>query len=153
MMNSTKHYSVQEVVLKVGVVENKLVWQFYRKKMTNFFVLMERSAMPSRTKRVSLVQEVVRILSLPDVIRNNFLSEFSLRMKISGYSEQFRFEVISSGVACYEKQLARAAQGICPLYRPKGYNEEQRRKKNLTKKRSWMRPFSTVLFCPPTPYS
>ena len=114
--------------------------------------------MPSRTKRVSLVQEVVRILrntkeSLPDEIRNNFLSEFSLRMKISGYSEQFRFEVISSGVACYEKQLARAAQGICPLYRPKGYNEEQRRKKKLTKKRSWMRPFSTVIFCPPTPNS
>ena len=45
--------------LKVGVVENKLVWHFYRKKMANFFVLMERLAMASRTKRVSLLQEVV----------------------------------------------------------------------------------------------
>ena len=74
-------------------------------------------------------------------------------MKLSGYSEQFRYKVISSGVACYEKQLARAAQGICPLYRPKGFKEEERRRKKMTKKRSWMRPFSTVLFCPPTPNS
>ena len=70
---------------------------------------------------------------------------------MSGYSEQFRFEVISSGVACYEKQLARVAQGICLLYRPKGYKEEERRKKKFIKKTSWARPFSTVLFCSPTP--
>ena len=114
--------------------------------------------MPGRAKRVSLVQEVVRILrntkeDLPAEVKNNFLSEFSLRMKLSGYSEQFRYEVISSGVTCYEKQLARAAQGTCPLYRPKGYKEDERRRKKMIKKRSWMRPFSTVLFCPPTPNS
>ena len=91
--------------LKVGVVDNKLTWTFYRKKMANFFVLMERSAMPGRAKRVSLVQEVVRILrntkeDLPAEVKNNFLSEFSLRMKLSGYSEQFRYEVINRpGVA------------------------------------------------------
>ena len=61
--------------------------------------------MPGRAKRVSLVQEVVRILrntkeDLPAEVKNNFLSEFSLRMKLSGYSEQFRYEVINRpGVA------------------------------------------------------
>ena len=62
-------------------------------------------------------------------------------------------EVISSGVAGYEKQLARAAAGTCPLYRPKGYEKEERRKKNLIKKRSWYKPFSPVIFCPPSPGS
>ena len=61
--------------------------------------------MPGRAKRVSLVQEVARILRntkqyLPAEVRKSFLSEFSLRMKLSGYSEQLRYEVISSGVAC-----------------------------------------------------
>ena len=114
--------------------------------------------MSARQKRVSLTQEVIRILrntkqDLPDETKNNFLSEFSLRMKESGYSERFRLEVISSGVAGYEKQLARAEAGICPLYRPKGYNSEQKARKKLISKRSWYKPFSTVLFCPPSPYS
>ena len=65
---------------KVRLVEQKLNWHFYRKKMANFYVLMERSAMPSRTKRVSLVQEVVRILrnerkkkvGLSEKVKNDF---------------------------------------------------------------------------------
>ena len=144
--------------LEVCVVNNKISWQYYRKKVSNFLVLMERSAMSDRQKRVSLTQEVIRILrntkkELPDSVKNDLLSEFSLRMMMSGYSEKFRLEVISSGVAGYEKQLARAAAGTCPLYRPKGYEKEERRKKNLIKKRSWYKPFSTVLFCPPSPGS
>ena len=55
-------------------------------------------------------------------------------------------------MARYEKQLARASNGICPLYRPKGYKEEERRMKKQIKKRSWYKPFSTILFCPPSPY-
>ena len=142
----------------MGVVDGKLTWQFYRKEVANFLVLMERSAMSDRQKRVSLTQEVVRILrntkqDLPDSVKNGFLSEFSLRMKESGYSERFRLEVISSGVAGYEKQLARAAAGTCPLYRPKGYKAEERSRKKLISKKSWYKPFSTVLFCPPTPDS
>ena len=144
--------------LEVGVENNKLTWRFYRKKMANFLVLMERSAMSDRQKRVSLTQEVVRILrnterSLPEDVKNTLLSEFSLRMKMSGYSAKFRLEVITCGVACYEKQLAREEAGTCPLYRPKGYLEEERRRKRMLKKRSWYRPFTTVLFCPPSPGS
>ena len=80
--------------LEVGVVEGKLTWQFYRKEVANFLVLMERSAMYDRQKRVSLTQEVVRILrntkqDLPDSVKNDFLSELSLRMKESGYSARF----------------------------------------------------------------
>ena len=156
----SKHTSkmVPILDLQVGVNNNEITWQFYRKKMANFLVLTERSAMSDRQKRVSLTQEVVRILrntktTLPDDIKNGFLSEFSLRMKESGYSERFRLEVITSGVAGFEKQLARAADNICPLYRPKGYKAEERRRKKLISKRSWYKPFTTVLFCPPSPGS
>ena len=43
--------------------------------------------------------------------------------------------------------------GACPLYRPKGYLAEERRKKKEMEKMSWYRPYDTVLFCPPTPDS
>ena len=51
------------------------------------------------------------------------------------------------------KQLARATAGICPLYRPKGYKAEERRRKKVVSRRSWYKPFSTILFCPPSPNS
>merc|ERR1711895_235342 len=43
--------------------------------------------------------------------------------------------------------------GTCPLYRPKGYMVEEQNRKKQIKKRSWYKPFSTVLFCPPSPGS
>jgi hypothetical protein len=56
-------------------------------------------------------------------------------------------------VTAYERQVERAESGACPLYRPKGYMAEERRRKKETGKMSWYRPYDTVLFCPPTPGS
>ena len=56
-------------------------------------------------------------------------------------------------ISCGEKQLTRDDAGTCPLYRPKGYMEEERRKKKTLKRTSWYRPFTSVLFCPPCPGS
>ena len=74
--------------------------------------------MSDRQKRVSLTQEVIKILrntkkELPSSVKNNLLLEFSFRIKFSGLSEKFRLEVISSimgqsAVVWQEKQLARA---------------------------------------------
>ena len=95
--------------LEVWVENNEINFQFYRKPMANTLVLMERSAMSKRMKRVCLMQEVIRILrntkkELPDYIKTKFLSEFALRMKESGYSEKFRREIIEGGVKGYENQ-------------------------------------------------
>ena len=51
------------------------------------------------------------------------------------------------------KKLARASEGTCPSYQPKGYKEEERRKKKQIKKRSWYKFRLTILFCPPFPDS
>ena len=74
-------------------------------------------------------------------------------MKISGYSEKIRLEVIKRGVECYERQVERDRTGSCPLYRPKGYESELRRRKKARTKSSWYKPYDTILFCPPTPNS
>ena len=51
----------------------------------------------------------------------------------------------------YEKQLKRNDDGECSLHRPKGYRMEERVREKMIKKRSWYKPFDTVIFCPPTP--
>ena len=59
--------------------------------------------------------------------------------------------MIEEGVRAYEKQLERAERGEIPLYRPKGYEEEERIRKKMRSKSSWCKPFDTVVFIPPTP--
>ena len=144
--------------LKVGVQGDKIVYEHYRKPCASYSLIMANSAMPDHDKRVCLVQEIIRIMRntsklLPKEVTTTLLSEFSFRMKESGYTEYFRLEVISSGMAGFKKQLQRDADGVCPLYRPKGYKESERRKKKILSKTSWYRPYNTVMFCPPTPGS
>ena len=98
--------------------------------------------MPYKMKMVCLTQEVVRILrntsfNEKEEVRLYFLSEFSLRMQLSGYSAGFRQAVIKAGLITYEQQLERDRQGLCPLYRPKGYKESERRLQKEVKKVSW----------------
>ena len=88
-----------------------------------------------------------------EMTKTKFLSEFSLRMKDSEYSAEFRREVIECGVKGYEKQVKRDEDGICPMYRQKGYKADEREKEKRLKKMSWYKPFNPVLFCPPTPNS
>ena len=77
--------------------------------------------------------------------------EFSLRMKISGYTAEARLNILKSGIEAFERQVERDKDGIRPLYRPKGYKEEERRKKKARNKTSWYMPYDSVLFIPPTP--
>ena len=142
--------------LAVQMHENNIVYRYYRKEMVNFNVLMASSAMPFKMRRVSLAQEVVRILRntsrrLDTKEKLYFLSEFSLRLKVSGYPAQVRLNIIKSGMRAYEKQIERDEEGIRPLYRPKGYEEEERQKKKARTKMTWYKPSDTVLFVPPTP--
>jgi hypothetical protein len=85
-------------------------------------------------------------------VRSRALTELSLRMKDSGYLATFHYEVIAAAVVAYERQVERAEDWTCLLYRPKGYMAEER-KKNDVNKMCWYRPYDSVLLCPPTPGS
>ena len=74
-------------------------------------------------------------------------------MKDGGYSAQFRKGVLECGVKGYNKQVQRDKDGVCPLYRPKGYLSEERYRKKEIRKMASYKPFDPVLFCPPTPNS
>ena len=99
-------------------------------------VILNRSAMPKRVKRITCIQEVIRRLrntkrELNWAIKREILTEFSWSLYKSGYSEQFRLEVISSGISAYELQCTRADAGVVPLNRDRHWDLEGRRRKKL----------------------
>ena len=70
----------------------KILFEFYWKPMATRSLILARSAMPSRIKRAALTQEALRILrncssDIPWKRKAEFLSDFCVRMKISGYSD------------------------------------------------------------------
>ena len=144
--------------LEVEMKENNVLYRYYRKPMANTKLIMASSAMPYSMKKTCLIQEVVRILrntsrKLDKCVKTAFLSEFCLRLKESGYPDKMRYEIVKRGVEVYEKQLERDENNICPLYRPKRYEDETRKNKKHRAQMSWYKPYDTVLFIPPTPNS
>ena len=47
----------------------------------------------------------------------NVLDEFMVDLKISGYDEKDRFEVLKGGVNTYQKLKRKESKGIRPFYR------------------------------------
>ena len=74
-------------------------------------------------------------------------------MKESGYSAEKRLKVLQDGTNAFDKQVERDQSGVCPLYRPKGYDKVNRRNKKRLSRVSWYRPHDTVIFIPPSPKS
>ena len=48
--------------IQVKVENNKIVYKWFRKEMSNYLLLLANSAMPQRTKRECLVQYAMTIL-------------------------------------------------------------------------------------------
>ena len=77
--------------LQCMVKNNQILYKFFKKSMSSKYVMVQISAMPMKIKRNALVQEVIRRLrntsrSLSWSIKAEILSEFSLSMKMSGWS-------------------------------------------------------------------
>ena len=143
--------------LQVRVEEdNSISWKFYRKEVSSPFTILNHSALPGKVKRVSLVQEGLRRLrntrpSLVPVLQKELMESLAEMMLISGYPEEFRAGVIQSAVIGYQRLAAACERGERPLYRPRTWQQETRRRMKTLKKAAWHRPADTVLFVPATP--
>ena len=125
-------------------------------------LITSRSAMPKRMKRNVLTQEAIRILrncseDLPWERVSEILSDFCLRMQISGYNEQYRYSIIRSALTAWEKQKTLNVQGIRPMYRTKEWNKDERILAKEKKSTQWFRRGNNdcdfPIFCPFTPGS
>ena len=138
----------------------KLFYFYYRKPMANWQVMPAASAMPSSVKRTCLTQYGLRILrntklEVPWSKKAAMLTEFSARLRDSGYSERFRQEIIKSILRGWDKMVEEHSAGRRPINRSKSWQEDRRRREKIRKKSTWYKSggYSTVMFCPWTPGS
>ena len=94
------------------------------------------TALPVRRGRGKKNNEIIRKetsrASLPwDEYHAPILTDFCRKMARSGYSQEYLSEVVTAGVASYERQLAASRAGEKPLFRPREWRKEERRKKKL----------------------
>ena len=116
--------------------------------------------MPIKTKRIVLTQEVIRILrncclDLPWNEKAVLLSELSVRMKNSGYSEMFRHQVIDSGLKGFDMMMSVAEAGGRPVNGKSSWERLQRKRKKRTKSVNWHKAggYHVPLFVSNTPNS
>ena len=111
-----------KVWVKGDVGEQTICFEPYRKPMAARTLILARSAMPSRIKRASFTQEAITLLrncspDTPWERKVEFLNDFCLRMKMSGYPEQYRKNIIESALAAWDKIVLEDQFGLKPLYR------------------------------------
>jgi hypothetical protein len=135
-------------------------WEPYRKPMSNPLLVISCSALSSKVKRTTHVQEGTRILrscnrTLPWEKKASYLTEFARRLQASGYPEAYREEIILATIRTYRKMEDREDRGIRPINRPDSFEEDARAKAKLMTKSTWFRKGNkrTVLFVPSTPDS
>ena len=145
--------------------KNEVVHCFYRKPQSNKFTMMARSALPDRVKRSTMSNEALRRLlccsdNLDGDKKVKVMEDFARMLMRSGYSEKFRFEVISDALRGHQKMKKREEEGGQPVDRPRDYDEVGRRRKKNEKASRWFRKEQRgssiregVIIIPPTPES
>ena len=154
--------------LKVNMNEvmvNRIDYEFFEKPNKNPTILMAKSAINSSSKRTILTQECLRRIrntkiELGDGIRNEHLSKFMIKMKNSGYNQNYRMQILKSAFNAFEKMVADDKSGVKPLFRNRSWNKENRMQAKEAKKKHWYKNiqnsetnYKTILFVPPTPGS
>ena len=91
----------------------KVRHQFYRKPMANPLLIMARLAMPDKVKRTELTQPTLRIMKntspeLAEKGKTQLLSEFSSRIRASGYGTRYRFEIINNAMTAFDRMACRS---------------------------------------------
>ena len=144
--------------LKVRVRNNMIDFQHYRKPMANPLVILRSSAHPAKVKRITLVQEGIRILrntrrTLGWELMMEEMTDLAARLRDSGYDEVYRGEIIRDAVVGYERQVEASDKGEKPLYRPREWKIVERQREKQIKKSAWFRTSDSVAFLPATPGS
>ena len=140
--------------------EGKVVHEYYRKQVSSKAVIDSRSAMPVKDKRTVLSQDLLRVLlrCSPELTweeKKKHIDEYVLRMQYSGYSEEFRKDIVRSAISAYEKIKGKVERGERPLYRSKKWKQKERRKEKRNKKDDWYNKgdkngYKSVIFVQPT---
>ena len=94
-------------------------------------------------------------IELGEIVQNQHLSKFMIKLKNSGYNRKFRAEVIASSKKAFAIMISEDKKGIKPLFRDRNWKSEEGLLKKQNTKRNWYKnkdsKYTSVLFVPPTP--
>ena len=112
---------------------NVVLREFYAKEVSSKMMLSSRSALPMKVKRMVLTQEVLRVLlncnpKIPWERMVGHVNNMMRRMQYSGYSKGFRYEIVQSALHAFKKVQELDQTGVKPMYRPKEWRQNERRK-------------------------
>ena len=110
----------------------EIIYYHYYKPVSNWQLMHAKSAMPASVKRTTLTQEGLRILrntklDVPWSEKAEMLTDFSARLRYSGYSERYRQQVIESVLAGWDKMVKEEEEGRRPINRPREWQADKRR--------------------------
>ena len=146
-------------------MDNRIDFEFFEKPSKNPKIILAESAINAKSKRTILTQECLRRLrntklELGDGVRNEHLSRFMLKMKNSGYTKNYRSQILDSAKKAFDKMVEEDKNGTKPLYRNRQWNKDERQKNKENKRNKWYQgnqntgtKYKSVLFVPPTPGS
>ena len=95
---------------------------FYKKPISSNYTILKRSAISNSIKRNAIFQEGLRRVKncsdgINDIHITNILTDFSNMLRISGYGEQYRFNVINGVIQRSKALLNELKQNGKPLHR------------------------------------
>ena len=130
----------------------------YLNTMRRKAVIHAKFALPMKTKRTVLTQEMLRILLhcsrlLPWEYVCGHLNNFTLKMQYSGYNQTIRHDVTKSAFHAFQTMMENEEKGIRPINRPKTWKKKERMELKEKKKTDWYKQgeFDSVLFVLATP--
>ena len=147
--------------LELSVIENdKIQFVFYKKPIANPRVISYTSAISSRIKRDTLLMEAYRrirncSLGVGENIVNSFLSKYMNSLRISGYTQPYRFQILK-GVLNRSKQIEdEIKSGTRIRYRTSQQIHDQKRSQTGNFPNTWFLKGDTtsILKIPCTPNS
>ena len=109
----------------VEMIEDRptIVHEFYAKDVSSKAMVNARSALPWKTKRTIITQEILRVFLncnefVPWQRVTEHVNEMVARLQYSGYCKKFRYEVVDAAIKAHDKIKRDDEQGIRPMYRP-----------------------------------
>ena len=146
--------------MKVWTDESgQVLYSHYEKPMSRKSVINAKSAHPGSCKKNVHIQEILRRM-MNCTRRIDWkqetapcVSDYMLRMKEAGYDEKYRKRVLLAAISIYDKKVEDDKRGVRPLFRPKSWQKEERKKEKAYKKKEWATKKGHIapIFIPATP--
>ena len=127
---------------KVGTLKPIVLFQFYKKPMSNQTPNLMRSGLPEGSKRATVTNEIHRRLKntsreLETSIVSKILREYMDELERGGYPIKWREEVLYSALIGYRRMWEAECSGKGHVNRPEHFTQTKRRAAKLTGSSTW----------------